>query len=68
MATYTEKDLVDPEKKAEIEEFCRLKGMEIFDQKIQKKSVWFRITESAGDYRIVMYYDNEYNMPDGEDL
>ena len=33
------------------------------------KCVWFRISEkNDGEYRIVMYYDNEYNKADGEDL
>lgn len=35
---------------------------------IGKKSVWFMINEQYGDYRILMYYDNEYNHSDGEDL
>ena len=30
--------------------------------------VWFMITEHAGKYYITMYYDNEYNHADGEDL
>ena len=30
--------------------------------------VWFMITEHAGEYYITMYYDNEYNHADGEDL
>ena len=33
-----------------------------------KKSVWFMISETYGRYSIVMYYDNEYNHADGEDL
>lgn len=30
--------------------------------------VWFMIGEYAGKYYIVMFYDNEYNHADGEDL
>ena len=30
--------------------------------------VWFMIGEYAGEYHIVMFYDNEYNHADGEDL
>lgn len=30
--------------------------------------VWFMITEHAGKYYITMFYDNEYNHADGEDL
>lgn len=33
-----------------------------------KKSVWFMISEEYGQYRILLYYDNEYNHSDGEDL
>jgi len=33
-----------------------------------KKSVWFMINKEYNDYRILMYYDNEYNHSDGEDL
>ena len=31
-------------------------------------SVWFRISEDNGDYRIVLYYDNLHNQAHGEDL
>lgn len=37
-------------------------------EKYSKKSVWFMIAENAGKYYIVMYYDNEYNKANGEDL
>ena len=33
-----------------------------------KKSVWFRICEYYGKYYITMFYDNEYNKANGEDL
>lgn len=33
-----------------------------------KKAVWFTISEYKGKYYITMYYDNEYNRADGEDL
>lgn len=35
---------------------------------ISKKPVWFRICENYGQYYITMFYDNEYNHADGEDL
>lgn len=35
---------------------------------ITKKSVWFMISEYYGKYYISMYYDNVYNMANGEDL
>ena len=34
----------------------------------EKKSVWFMICEDGGKYYIAMYYDNEYNKANGEDL
>lgn len=33
-----------------------------------KRSVWFMINELWGKYRITMFYDNEYNRANGEDL
>ncbi len=33
-----------------------------------KKSVWFMISENFGKYYITMFYDNEYNRANGEDL
>lgn len=33
-----------------------------------KKSVWFMISENYGEYSITMYYDNEYNRANGDDL
>ena len=41
---------------------------EYIREKISHKSVWFMITESWGVYRINMYYDNELNQANGEDL
>ena len=32
------------------------------------RSVWFMIHSEYGKYRIVMFYDNEYNHAQGEDL
>ena len=34
----------------------------------KKKSVWFMISELFGKYYITMYYDNEWNHSDGEEL
>lgn len=42
-------------------------GLEI-KEKIEKKLVWFMICEDYGKYYITMFYDNEYNHSDGEDL
>ncbi len=37
-------------------------------EKVIKKSVWFMISEQYGLYVINMFYDNEYNHSNGEDL
>lgn len=38
------------------------------DEPSYKKSVWFTISEQFGKYHICMFYDNEYNQANGEDL
>lgn len=35
---------------------------------IRKRPVWFMISENMGKYDITMYYDNEFNRANGEDL
>lgn len=32
------------------------------------RSVWFTINEEYGKYRIIIFYDNEYNKANGDDL
>lgn len=39
-----------------------------YSDKLSKKAVWFRINELYGKYYITMYYDNEYNRANGDDL
>ena len=41
---------------------------EFLYERALKKSVWFMISEIYGKYYITMFYDNEYNRADGEDL
>ncbi|MEA4820620.1 MAG: hypothetical protein VB122_00065 [Erysipelotrichales bacterium] len=43
-------------------------GTSFMYEKFSKKSVWFMIKELYGKYFIIMYYDNEYNSANGEDL
>ena len=59
---YTKEQLANPseELRAEIINFVT--------QYISKKAVWFMINERLGKYCITMYYDNEYNNANGEDL
>lgn len=39
-----------------------------FIHDLMNTSVWFVISETYGEYRIILYYDNEYNHKEGEDL
>ena len=70
LSKYTEDELKNPseEKLKEIQAESIKIGMKICAKLILKKSVWFRICGSYGEYFITMYYDNEYNHANGEDL
>lgn len=46
----------------------RRDGYSLLMERVSKKSVWFKINSFSGKYYIVMYYDNEYNQANGEDL
>lgn len=59
---YTAEQLANPTKKME-EEF-----REMVLSYLEKKCVWFMISDIYGQYYITMYYDNEYNRANGEDL
>lgn len=43
-------------------------GLSFMLNRISKKVVWFMISEIYGKYYITMFYDNEYNRANGEDL
>ena len=66
LSEYTEEQLANPsdEIKPEGLEATVLYLMDL----CLKKTVWFKIAKHAGEYYITMYYDNEYNHADGEDL
>lgn len=64
---YTPEQLKNPteEIKAKSQELAIEVAIELY----QKKSVWFMISKDGYDeYSILMFYDNEYNHADGEDL
>ena len=63
---FTEEQLENPteEQQDEISFEATMYMLDIYS----KRSVWFMINEQYGRYRILMYYDNEYNHSDGEDL
>lgn len=52
----------------DINELVERKKTELYLENMWKNSVWFMIDEKYGDYKIIMFYDNEYNHADGEDL
>ena len=58
------KNLSEEIKKKEMEQIAIKNTMDL----LSMKPVWFRICESYGEYYISMYYDNEYNHANGEDL
>lgn len=66
LAKYSEEQLANPteEISKETQDIAMKIGMDL----VFKKPVWFRICENYGQYYIAMYYDNEYNRANGEDL
>ncbi len=63
---YTEEQLKEPTE--EISKAATDAAAKIGIELMSKKPVWFRIVESYGEYYIAMFYDNEYNHANGEDL
>lgn len=63
---YTPEKLKNPsnEIKTDIVKMSLEYMMELYS----KKPVWFMISESYGKYYISMFYDNEYNRANGEEL
>lgn len=63
---YTEEQLDNPseELKTDLEFDALSHLLDVYSM----SSVWFMIDEQYGKYRILMYYDNEYNHSNGEDL
>ncbi|HBC28929.1 MAG TPA: hypothetical protein DC006_04555 [Prevotellaceae bacterium] len=63
---YTAEQLESPT--AEMQEYAASISCSLAMETLRKKLVWFTIIEYNGEYRIAMYYDNEYNHANGEDL
>ena len=61
---YTDEELSDSTAANKFIQEMVLYRLAVFE----KKSVWFMIAEFKGEYYIIMYYDNEYNKANGEDL
>lgn len=70
LSKYTEDELKNPseEKSKEIQAETIKISMKIGAKLMFMKPVWFTICETYRKYYIVMYYDNEYNHANGEDL
>jgi len=66
LSKYTEEQISNPTEELESDMLDIIFYSLI--EKYSKKSVWFIINEHYGKYRILMYYDNEYNSANGEDL
>ena len=67
---YTQDEIDNPSDKQreKMESIATREAASIAFEMMEKKRVWFMICESYGQYYITMFYDNEYNHSDGEDL
>lgn len=63
---YTPKEIENPTD--EIKENIEKITLDYLLDLYSKKPVWFMISETFGKYFITMFYDNEYNRANGEDL
>jgi len=66
MAKYTENQRSNPTEE-ELKDMTMTVISYLLD-KYSKEVVWFMISENYGKYYITMFYDNEYNRANGEDL
>lgn len=63
---YTAEELANPTEEMQ-KELMKISFDYMMDL-CSKKPVWFMISELYGKYYITMFYDNEYNRANGEDL
>ena len=66
LSKYTQQELDNPTE--EIQKDIYKMSLDYAMKIILKKPVWFMISKFAGRYYITMFYDNEYNKANGEDL
>ncbi|WP_294176871.1 hypothetical protein [uncultured Coprobacter sp.] len=66
LSKYTQQELDNPTE--EIQKDIYKMSLDYAMEIILKKPVWFMISKFAGRYYITMFYDNEYNKANGEDL
>lgn len=67
---YTQEEIDNPSEKQleKMKEIFSRETWKVVTEMMEKKLVWFIISENYGQYFITMFYDNEYNHSDGEDL
>lgn len=70
MEEYTQEEIENPteQQKKDIDKTIEYESQKVYIEMMEKKLVWFIIRESYGEYLITLFYDNEYNHSDGEDL
>lgn len=66
LTKYTEEQIANPTE--EIQKDMMSMAFDYSMKLVAMKPVWFMISEYGGKYYITMYYDNEYNRANGEDL
>lgn len=66
LSKYTEAELKNPSE--EISKEITNTAIKIGTEWMLMKPVWFKIARVNGEYFICMFYDNEYNHANGEDL
>lgn len=66
LSKYTEEQLENPTEEIQ-SELIKL-SVEYLMEDWSKRSVWFMISDFHGEFYITMFYDNEYNRANGEDL
>lgn len=66
LGKYTAEELAN--KTEDIQQDLIKMGVEYMMELYSKKPVWFMISNNYGKYYITMFYDNEYNRANGEDL
>ncbi|WP_353333262.1 hypothetical protein [Bacteroides sedimenti] len=66
LSKYTKEQLSNPTE--ELQKDMIITGISSMLEKYSMRPVWFMINEHFGEYYITMFYDNEYNRANGEDL
>ncbi len=66
MEKYTAEELANPTE--EMQDALINMSFDYMIDLCSKKPVWFMISEIYDKYYITMFYDNEYNRANGEDL